>query len=543
MSSFDEFINKCKNNSKNIPKLPNKIPTQQNVSDIIECFCQSRYSFSDYDEYSNDKYECLLKLIKHVSPSYASITKFLMKIKKNTTYSNIKTKKCFEFIDYLYFDREFKFNQTQLNLLETINYYIDTKIVIKNNKKVCSTMFPFCFNMNTKNININNIKTIMQNNKLVLNKSCLNLLLLNFNNNDFIEYINFFINNKYVFDDDDISNIFCSLENTNNVNPLQNTNCIVDLLNIFSSKINGIIFEKICMKSILNAYDILLFFDEYKKQKFIINTDNLKQILYSLKKYDDNNNIYKITKKFIILLFNVSEFTIDNNIVTHMYSLKFDINFIKLFESKINHNLISENNINLTFIKCIENGDICRVKQIVGNKFIPKVEHLYYLQPNSQDNNYTEIVKFFVGLKSLGIIIDDKIYIYLVMINVPLLEEINFPDVSPELKKTMECKNKLINKNVKNINKNFTVKTMDQLRKLFGHGKLEDLIKYTNSNNKLVPDELCFFNSLQNTFDVIKFVLDKYNYVPSIYDIMFLKKSEVKIYLLGRFHSNCLSNI
>jgi hypothetical protein len=153
-------------------------------------------------------------------------------------------------------------------------------------------------------------------------------------------------------------------------------------------------------------------------------------------------------------------------------------------------------------------------------------------------NNITEIVKFFVELKSLGIIIDNKMYEYLHMINIPSLKEIHFPDVSPEFIKIMQYKTELIiNKRFSNNNINFNIKTINDLRKLFRYGSVNELIQYSTTNNKFMPDELCFFNSLQNSYEVIIYVLEKYKYVPSIYDIMYLEKSEIRVYLMKRFYS------
>jgi hypothetical protein len=150
MNSFDIFIKQYDHHSLSFPKLPDEIPTEKNVSDIINIFCKN--GFGEYNRHTNNKYECILKLIKHVSPSNASVTKFLMRIKKNSTYYNKQLEKSYEIINYLYFNRGFKFNQTQLNLLETINYYIDVEKVIKNNQKICDKMFRFCFNIKKEKI-------------------------------------------------------------------------------------------------------------------------------------------------------------------------------------------------------------------------------------------------------------------------------------------------------------------------------------------------------------------------------------------------------
>jgi hypothetical protein len=250
--------------------------------------------------------------------------------------------------------------------------------------------------------------------------------------------------------------------------------------------------------------------------------------------------------KFIKLLFNIAEFKIDINVITYMLSLNFNAKYIKLFEDKINTNSSSNEEIESIFIKYMENGDFYKVKKMIENKFIPKSQHLYYLTPSksysSFSNNNTEIVKLFSTLKALGIIIDDQMYTHLYMINVSAIRQIQFSDISENINKIIESKITLMEHKVRQVKKSTEIKNMDHLRKLFGYGSLEDIIEYTNTINKFQPDELCFFNSLQNTYDVMIYVFNKYAYIPTIYDIIDLKDSEKKVYLINRFYGNCFTS-
>jgi hypothetical protein len=202
-NQFEDFIDsyRCGNISEEY--IINKIPTQKEFSIILKWFCNTYNAFDKIcDNQTIKKLDILVKLIKHVTPLSKDITKFLIIISTIDSVTKYIDIYCI-FINELYFNRKFKFSTKQLNLLKKINYYIDADKF--SNKQISKNMLPFCFNKtNISDEYLNNINKIMKNNKLVLSKSCLEIVLLKHNDTSFINYINFFKTNNYKFNSDEV---------------------------------------------------------------------------------------------------------------------------------------------------------------------------------------------------------------------------------------------------------------------------------------------------------------------------------------------------
>jgi hypothetical protein len=259
---------------------------------------------------------------------------------------------------------------------------------------------------------------------------------------------------------------------------------------------------------------------------------------------DITSGIDKIRKenmKTIELLFNITDIKITINIISHMRDLEICEDFIKFFDDKINYDNIQ--NIDDVFINCVKCIDIISIKKLLDYKYIPKASHLYHLNTcddyyNDHKNKILELIQLFVNLSSLGVIINDEIYVYLSGIDVWDIESIDFPHVSKELKENI--KNKIYYSKHDLRYQGGTIKNMVNLRKLFRNGFLSELIEYTETNNTLIPDELCFFNSLYNSEGVIEYVINKYKYRPSFFDILIIKNTDTRIWLIKKFYPNYL---
>jgi hypothetical protein len=63
---------------------------------------------------------------------------------------------------------------------------------------------------------------------------------------------------------------------------------------------------------------------------------------------------------------------------------------------------------------------------------------------------------------------------------------------------------------------------------------------YEYSESVILPDETCFLNALNNSYQVMNYVIKKYNYVPKILDILALDSISKRTYLYKKFYPNQL---
>jgi hypothetical protein len=488
---------------------------------------------------SNDIFIYLKIVTEKTLPDQNTITKIL-----NNPYcigdSDFK-----KFIDHIY-DKGYTFTSYQLNKLLQHKYYIDPSQVIKINKQ----MFKFLFTKITMN-NLNYIKQIMNKYQLLLDKKCFNNMLLNneftFEKKEIIkQYLNFFIQNNVVFNENDFCEIILKLYNTyyNNDTDSKKYEILQMILNtIYNGKITENIITKLLTNHTyiykINQIIILLsIYFEKNPGKLIISNNNLRKLIVSISRYNYPNMI-----KFI---FDNMDFVIDANTMEFIKLPELNINkyIIDLFEKKCTKNIDTALDSESQFIEYMTNCDIISIKKMIDNKFMPKVEYLYYLIPSNNITNEMkkaqfEIILIFINLNSIGLIINDEMYAYLYMIGIDKLDTLNFPNVSSQFKKNMNDKINANNISIYKIKDIENIQNIQYLRKLFHKGYINDILKYENSDSTIEPDEICFFNALCNIRpNVMKYVISKYNYNPSILDILNVTIVENRIYLFKRFYPN-----
>jgi hypothetical protein len=437
----------------------------------------------------------------------------------------------------------YNFNEKQRILLEKIYFVIDSKRNINN--KICQEMCKFLFNdLN----NLDDIKSIIKNNNLIVDKTCLDYFLVCFkrfsnqSKNVFIEFIKYFKSNM-ILDCNEIKYILNTYICKFYINKFS------ELLSIFDNYyITENILTDICCYNIDFGHSIIIFLhNEYinnSKSKFIsekikINSNNLLQIIEMLSDFHSQLD-------FITKLDSIVEFTIDVNIMTQLYHEDYKECF-SFFEKKCP---LSSFDLEPIFIRCIQTYNLAGIKKLIENKFIPKAEHLYYLQPIeinpyckkkdiTKQLNCTEIVKFFVSLESLGILITEDIYTYLTLINIVGLDKIEFSHISKEFKNNIKNKQNAINGQTK-CPYNTKATNIDQLRKMYAKDYLNKLKNVSN----IIPDKICFFNALHNNNnDVMTYVFDKYKYIPSMFDIFTINNFEKRMFLLQKFYPDNFSNM
>jgi hypothetical protein len=387
---------------------------------------------------------------KNILPDKKILTMILSRIHYYAKYmfNNININHFSPFIYDIYY-RGFQFDSTHYNFLSKIGYYIDPKTILSTNRKICNKMFRFLFS-EMDSSNLSDIKSIMEKYNLSLNEKCLNNMLYNFKekqNNTFIQYINFFATNNYIFNDDNIIQIL----NKNMISKKQQ-----NLLNIIcNGKItDNIIIKLFCDNKHSNKYENILsnyYQNNMKNTKIQLNKNTFKKIIIYIAHNIQYGYGYKYDGLPIIkLLLDMTDFIIDYDIMEFikMDELLFDKSIIQLFESK-NESLKEIQPIitlESEFITYMQKQDIDNVKRMIDNKFIPKVEHLYHLyqQYPYDTKKSSEIIKLFINY--LGITIDDELYSYLNITGISKLNDDDFPDVS------LKCKNNI--KFIKNKKQN-----------------------------------------------------------------------------------------
>jgi hypothetical protein len=267
-------------------------------------------------------------------------------------------------------------------------------------------------------------------------------------------------------------------------------------------------------------------------EKIKISKTNLKKIIISI---SHNGGAYKMI--IIESLFDLLDCIIDHDIIEliKIDTLKFDQQIINFFESKsiVNANKLedTESVLESKFIKYMMEYDIDNINKMIDNKFMPKAEYLYNLVIDTHySKKLFEIISIFCNLSSIGLVIDDELYYYLHIMGIKNLHTLNFPNVSAELKKYINDKT-----NKSKSNKNGCVnniKSIEHLRELFRSAELPIILIYECSDNKIQPDEVCFYNTLKNyDINVVKHVISKYKYKPSILDILSLNSMQRRIFL------------
>jgi hypothetical protein len=520
MSEF-EIIDKITKLSNN-----NQI-TSNNMQKLI---CDIMLSHKNSKIYRNSKkyiFTCLLLITKNILPDDYTMKYIITKIFTNPI-SEEKEFFC-RFIDDM-FNKGFNFTSSHLILLLYNYYYIDPTKALNTNRIIDKKTLGFLF---TKigDGNLDNIKIIMKKYNLSLNKTCFNNMMKScyyyvnankINQDELIGYIKLFLENKIIFDDDNIIKILNYHYFTDMDYGLQQK--ILDM-------IDGKITEKFIIKffcdkcvnyQILNIY----FNNNANAPKIKISNNNLKRIL---------TNIFQHHRDDVIkLLFNLTDFTIDYDIIQFLKTpeLKFSTSIIELFESK--SNIIQVENEESQFIKYLENYDIDNIKKMIYNKFIPKVEYLYYLTPLYKNYKLllVDIISIFLNL---GLIINEEIYTYLYSISG---EELNIPNISVEFKKNI--KNKINYKRKSFYTNCNNIKSIEYVRELFLNGDITDIINYEYSDFIIKPDDICFSNALHNKHNIMNYIFVKYKYKPTLFDILTVKSVEIRIYLFNKFYQDHL---
>jgi hypothetical protein len=512
--SNDEKINKIKQICSINTIKPN---------DIIDLF---NYLDSLNSQYSRDMtfiLKCMIIVTEKTIPDKNMMLSMLHKILfpyhpagEKLLYFNI-------FINNI-FEKGYNFSPKEIEQLSKTYFQLDSIKTL--NKKISKQMLPLLFT-NLDINNLENIKKIIKKNNIKLDKKCLNHMLNKiYKDCELIKYIELFSNNNYIFDEKEIIKILYLSHTYLNMNNYKQKT----LLNIIC---NGKLSENIIIKLISYSTNLIINILKIYNEKIKISKNNLKKIIIILSNYNDNYI------KNIIPFFDLIEFTIDSDIIqfSKMFSLSVNPELINYFESKYSSNIQEvELNPESKFIEHMENCDINNIKKMIDNKFIPKSDYLYYLLPNKDNNKLFEIVSLFTSLNSVGITITDEIYYYLHMIGIKKLDTLDFPKVSSELKDNIN------NNNYKKFYNDFDINSIQDLRKLFRIGNLKQILMYelTNLINcEIKPDSICFLNALKNDdMDVTKYVISKYNYKPSIFDILTVNNMGKRVYLFKRYYPN-----
>lgn len=169
----------------------------------------------------------------------------------------------------------------------------------------------------------------------------------------------------------------------------------------------------------------------------------------------------------------------------------------------------------------LKNGSEALVKLFLDNKMAPKDEYVYeHLKINSG--------KMIGLMMSYGLNVTDEMYMFIQMKK--LAPSSMFVNVSEKVKMEAEfviCK-KMAKTRIKKI------KNLNDLRNIFRWWTLKD---YMRMRNDIEPDEICFQNALMNPDEnMMKYVFEKYMYVPSIEDIVKISDLGNRWYVLKRFY-------
>jgi hypothetical protein len=211
------------------------------------------------------------------------------------------------------------------------------------------------------------------------------------------------------------------------------------------------------------------------------------------------------------------------------------------------------------------------IKYCFINKFLPKLQHLYYVLLGRElsyritfNDVKTNIKKILVLFIDNGFQINDDIYELLVAHDIDI-DDISMHMISKDAKKKIDMEfvsvktmTSLYNKE---YNKEYNRETVDKKNKsMMIYRKIEknkykctlcylcmasqlcNIISYLEASNNRLNDE-CMHNSVNNLdYNVFEYIHDTYNYIPSIFTIMTIFDNAKRFTFLHRFYPHLLES-
>jgi hypothetical protein len=335
----------------------------------------------------------------------------------------------------------------------------------------------------------------------------------------FLHYISHHIFNieGEIYDEDCTEILKPDFINIMNLFAKRGINLTLDIIiNIFNKKYNDYYFNY-CTHYILKKFIIS-----------VINSDLFPQNKYSIT--DENyKDLFKCNSDIIINIFNKCKYEYSDKHIEFLITQ--DINVQE--QIKIIQFLINKYNIELTasmLETSIKLKNISLTTFFLENKIPPKEEYIYkYLEEKS-----IEIIKILI---LYGLHISPKLYTFLKMRYLSDIDKFLVFDDN----KLKESTDLIINCNILNKTKKKKIKeikNMDHLVELYRSYSKSDIFNIVNiSKKKFVPDKTCFRMALLNPdTKVLYHIIDNYNFVPTIFDIITIPNIELRYEMLQRFY-------
>lgn len=353
--------------------------------------------------------------------------------------------------------------------------------------------------------------------------------------NDYITSLKkiFNIFNKNEYDYDDPCKVFISL--------YPDVNVYINIINIFKSK-NVKIDTHFLITIIKTSVDL----DRSECCNIIKNLlmtnmfyDTSEELILLILKISDEKNIYdNITSPnfpdaLSPYILKYLKMNITKNIVTLAVQLNNNY-LIKYIVENDKLNLIDQH-IGFKYA-CLNNNDFL-INHYLLNKFLPKKEHLYFVN----ENHIIQKIQLF---KKFGLILDNDVYEYLyqIFMSIPVkllkntkLNELILEIIPNDIKFRLQHKFDIYYLASRDLNTSLNP-DYKSLSDCINMLSLRKILLHMEKSNEQIRLDHCERSLFNNNLIVFEYFHDTYNYIPDTFTLMSLQSQHLRYLYLKRFY-------